>query len=176
MGRAVKNIENSRITIRDQIAQNNIKNGEVAFFDEYGSRIRDTQDGTEKLYIPLNTKRIVSNGDLDLTGTQRSGVLYAYVDGKVTGQNVGINELEVHATGDVKLASDHNSYAKRNVAVINGGSVELDGFRRVPTRSEKISFETPKYKLDEDSPSKTVERTASTKRGRHTTAEVTVSI
>lgn len=136
-------ITDSKRTIEDQIVQNGIAKGKVAFFDENGDRIRSKQDfgnsnnngRNELLFVPLQTKRIVANCDLDLTGVERTGPLHIYAAGNVTGENVAIREAIVHATGYVNLASNPDKHTKNYITVVSGGDTTLNGYVGVTANS-----------------------------------------
>lgn len=85
-------LNNNTPTIQGKIADNNLKKGEIAFFDENGNRLRSKTEGNNiifsndenkevsrqpkpedgRLIIPTGTNRVVANCDIDITGLNPS--------------------------------------------------------------------------------------------------------
>lgn len=117
-------IKKAKSEIEHEINIFKVPKGEVYFFDG-NDKITGKGDCNEQLKIPEGTKKIVANGNVNMTGAKGFKYLTVYAAGSVTGQELDLGEyLAVRATGDVDLINKSNT----NILVMNGGDAKLGGF------------------------------------------------
>lgn len=120
-------IDKANFQIAYEITKLEVPKGKVYFFDgddkviwEVGKR--DCEDTIE---IPKGTKKIIADGDLNITGGSNPDYLSMFVDGRVTGRGLNLGRYtSVRATGSVDLV---NNNPESSILVMNSGDVTLNG-------------------------------------------------